>query len=118
MSTAAHAPGPLVALVTGSQGGIGAATVVAFREAGWTVVGADRETGADVVADLATADGARAAIEAAAAQGRLDAVCCMHGISGRSLGDGPVETCTEAAWDAVLDANLRSVFLLCRHAVP
>jgi meso-butanediol dehydrogenase / (S,S)-butanediol dehydrogenase / diacetyl reductase len=43
---------------------------------------------------------------------------CAHGISGRRLGDGPVDTCTEEAWDAVLDANLRSVFLYCRSAVP
>ena len=28
---------------------------------------------------------------------RLDALVCAHGISGRRLGDGPVETCTEEA---------------------
>jgi NAD(P)-dependent dehydrogenase (short-subunit alcohol dehydrogenase family) len=49
---------------------------------------------------------------------RLDALVCAHGISGRRLGDGPVETCTEEAWDAVLDANLRSVFLYCKRALP
>ena len=40
------------------------------------------------------------------------------GISGRRLGDGPVEDCTEEAWDAVLDTNLKSVFLCCKHAIP
>ena len=40
------------------------------------------------------------------------------GISGRRLGDGPVDECTEEAWDAVLDANLKSVFLCCKHAIP
>ena len=49
---------------------------------------------------------------------RLDALVCAHGISGRRLGDGPVDTCTEEAWDAVLDANLRSVFLYAKRAIP
>ena len=26
--------------------------------------------------------------------------------------------CTEEGWDAVLDGNLRSTFLVCKHAVP
>jgi len=108
-----------VALVTGSQGGIGSAAVVAFRDAGFTVVGADRVPGGEVVADVATPDGARAAVEAAVERhGRLDAVLTAHGISGRRLGDGPVADCSEEGWDAVLDANLRSVFLVCKHAVP
>ena len=50
--------------------------------------------------------------------GRLDVVVTAHGISGRPLGDGPVADCTEEAWDAVLAANLRSVFLVCKFAVP
>jgi NAD(P)-dependent dehydrogenase (short-subunit alcohol dehydrogenase family) len=49
---------------------------------------------------------------------RLDVLVCAHGMSGRALGDGPVETCTEEAWDAVLDTNLRTVFLYCKRAVP
>ena len=49
---------------------------------------------------------------------RLDALVCAHGISGRRLGDGPVDTCTEEGWDAVLDANLRSVFLYAKRAIP
>ncbi|HEV2711827.1 MAG TPA: hypothetical protein VGU26_01930, partial [Gaiellaceae bacterium] len=43
----------------------------------------------------------------------LDALVCAHGISGRSLGDGPVDSCTEEGWDAVLQANLRSTFVYC-----
>jgi meso-butanediol dehydrogenase / (S,S)-butanediol dehydrogenase / diacetyl reductase len=50
--------------------------------------------------------------------GRLDVVFNGAGISGRALGDGPVETCTEEAWDAVLDANLKSVFLCSKFAIP
>jgi NAD(P)-dependent dehydrogenase (short-subunit alcohol dehydrogenase family) len=91
------------AVVTGSEGGIGSATRSAFEAAGFTVAGLDVDD------DPAEIFGAL---------DRLDALVCAHGISGRSLGDGPVETCTEEAWDAVLEANLRSVFVYCKHAVP
>jgi NAD(P)-dependent dehydrogenase (short-subunit alcohol dehydrogenase family) len=87
------------AVVTGSAGGIGTATVAAFEGAGFTVHGVDR---GDSFPELE----------------RLDALVCVHGISGRSLGDGPVETCTEAGWDAVLDANLKSIFLYAKQAIP
>jgi NAD(P)-dependent dehydrogenase (short-subunit alcohol dehydrogenase family) len=107
-----------VALVTGACGGIGGTTVAAFREAGFEVVGADREPGSDVTVDLSTADGAREAVAAATRRGHLRAVVTTHGRSGRSLGDGPVADCPDEAWDAVLDANLRSTFLVCREAVP
>lgn len=99
-----------VALVTGAAGGIGSAVARAFEEAGATVVGVDRGDG-----DLASEpDVARifGALE------RLDVVFNGAGISGRSLGDGPVDECTEAGWDAVLDGNLKSVFLCCKHAIP
>jgi meso-butanediol dehydrogenase / (S,S)-butanediol dehydrogenase / diacetyl reductase len=107
-----------VALITGACGGIGRAAVDRFRAAGFDVVGVDREPGATIVADVATADGARRAVDAGAERGRLRAVFTAHGISGRRLGDGPITDCTEEAWEAVLDGNLRSTFLVCKHAVP
>ncbi len=107
-----------VALITGALGGIGEAAVSAFRQAGFEVVGADRRPGAEVTADVATSEGARSAVEPAAERGHLKAVFLAHGISGRDLGDGPVADCTEEGWDAVLDGNLRSTFLVCKHAVP
>jgi NAD(P)-dependent dehydrogenase (short-subunit alcohol dehydrogenase family) len=91
------------AVVTGSTGGIGSATVTALEAAGFTVSGIEVEDDADEL--FAGLDG-------------LDVLVCAHGISGRRLGDGPVDTCTEEAWDAVLETNLRSVFLYCRRAVP
>jgi len=91
------------AVVTGSKGGIGSATVGAFEAAGFEVSGVDVDD--DPAAVFAALD-------------RLDVLVCAHGISGRSLGDGPVDACTEEAWDAVLAANLRSVFVYCKHAVP
>jgi meso-butanediol dehydrogenase/(S,S)-butanediol dehydrogenase/diacetyl reductase len=91
------------AVITGSNGGIGSATVSAFEAAGFSV------TGLDVDDDPGATFGAL---------DRLDALVCAHGISGRRLGDGPVDSCTEEAWDAVLETNLRSMFVYCKHAVP
>jgi meso-butanediol dehydrogenase/(S,S)-butanediol dehydrogenase/diacetyl reductase len=91
------------AVVSGSEGGIGSATVSAFERAGFTV------TGLEVDDPPATVFGAL---------DRLEVLVCAHGISGRGLGDGPVDTCTEEAWDSVLASNLRSVFVYCKHAVP
>jgi NAD(P)-dependent dehydrogenase (short-subunit alcohol dehydrogenase family) len=101
-------------LVTGAAGGIGSATTAAFERAGDRVAGIDREQ-----ADLAEeAEATRAVAAAAEALGGLDVVVCAHGISGRRFGDGPVDRCTTEGWDAVMDANLRSVFHVCRAAVP
>jgi NAD(P)-dependent dehydrogenase (short-subunit alcohol dehydrogenase family) len=91
------------AVVTGSAGGIGSAAVSALEAAGLSVTGLEAE--ADPAAVFAALD-------------RLDLLVCAHGISGRRLGDGPVDTCTEEAWDAVLGTNLRASFLYCKHAVP
>jgi NAD(P)-dependent dehydrogenase (short-subunit alcohol dehydrogenase family) len=116
-----------VALVTGAAGGIGGAVAAALEAAGASVLGVDRD-GAGVAAcdrivpyeaELATDRGAAGAVAAALDRfGRLDVVFNGHGISGRRFGDGPVHSCSEAGWDAVLDANLKSVFLVCKHAVP
>lgn len=106
------------ALVTGAAGGIGGAVARAFAEAGARVVGVDRVE-ADLVCDLTRADEAERAVTAAEERlGRLDVVFNGAGISGRRLGDGPVDTCTEEAWDAVLAANLKSVFLCSKFAIP
>lgn len=104
----------LVALVTGARGGIGSAVVAAFEAAGHRVLGVDRD-----VADLTDAEQAAGAVAATVERhGRLDAVVCAHGGSGRRFGDGPVDECTEEGWDATLDMNLKSVYLVCRAAVP
>ena len=87
------------AVVTGSAGGIGSATAAAFGDAGFDVHPVDRD---DSFPEL----------------DRLDALVCAHGISGRRFGDGPVDLCTEAGWDAVLEQNLKSVFLYAKRAIP
>jgi NAD(P)-dependent dehydrogenase (short-subunit alcohol dehydrogenase family) len=99
-----------VAVVTGSAGGIGSAVAAAFAASGADVIGLDRDE-----ADLTEPE----AVESFFAElERLDVLFNGAGISGRSLGDGPVDECTVEAWDAVLDTNLRSVFLCSKHAIP
>ena len=110
------------ALVTGAAGGIGSAVVRAFSDAGAQVLAVDRvDTQADeaYVADLTRADETEGAVAAALERfGRLDVVFNGAGISGRSLGDGPIDSCTEEAWDAVVETNLKSVFLCSKYAIP
>ena len=108
------------ALVTGASGGIGQAVVRTFEEAGATVFGVDLvPSDRAFQADLGRADEAEAAVDAAVSElGRLNVVFNGAGISGRPFGDGPVHQCAEEAWDRVLDANLKSVFLVCKLTVP
>ena len=66
-----------VAVVTGSAGGIGAAAAAALTSAGFTVEGIEVDD--DPTAVFGALD-------------RLDVLVCAHGISGRRLGYGPVDT--------------------------
>ncbi len=115
-----------VVLVSGAGGGIGAATVRRFAAAGWRVVALDLDDAAlarlpaeGVVArlrgDIRTADACRALVErAVAAAGRLDAMVNAAGV----WCEGPVEECSEADFDAVVDVNLKGTFFLCSAAIP
>jgi meso-butanediol dehydrogenase/(S,S)-butanediol dehydrogenase/diacetyl reductase len=108
------------ALVTGAAGGIGQAVCNAFSQEGASVFGVDARPAEGVFrADLALAEEAEGAVAAAVETlGRLDVVLNGAGISGRPFGDGPVHECELDAWTRVLDANLRSVFLVCKFAIP
>jgi NAD(P)-dependent dehydrogenase (short-subunit alcohol dehydrogenase family) len=98
------------ALVSGATGGIGAAVCAALADAGYEVTGVAREQ-----ADLTDAAAVETVFDGLE---RLDLVVCAHGGSGRRFGDGPVDECTVAGWEATLAMNLTSVFLVCRQAVP
>ena len=107
-----------VVLVSGAGGGIGAATVRRFAAAGWRVVALDLDDAAlarlpdeGVVArlrgDIRTADSCRElVVQAVAAAGRLDALVNAAGV----WREGPVEECSEADFDAVVDVNLKGIF--------
>ncbi|WP_406495975.1 SDR family oxidoreductase [Streptomyces sp. NBC_01604] len=97
-------------LVAGAQGGIGAACVNAARAAGAQVFEADRDT-----YDITVSAGAGAAVaRAAEALGGLDGIVHAVGMSGRRLGDGPVDECGDEAWREVHRVDLDSVFYLLR----
>ena len=70
------------AVVTGSASGLGAALVTLLEAEGRSVIGVDRHE-ADIVADLATAEGRDAAIAEIVARtgGRLDALVSCAGLS-------------------------------------
>ena len=110
-----------VALVTGAAGGIGRAIVDRFRAEGATVVGVDLADGAPGDLALAVDVTEPAAVagmfaRVADALGGLDVLVNNAGISppeDASVLDTDVET-----WQRVQDANLRSVFLCCRHGIP
>jgi NAD(P)-dependent dehydrogenase (short-subunit alcohol dehydrogenase family) len=120
-------PAGRVAYVTGAGGGIGGAVTRVLVREGAQVVAVDRDlggvpTGAAILpleADLTDEAQVAATIAAAVERhGGLDVVFNGAGISGRRLGDGLVEDIPLAGFSAVMEANLTSVFLVCKHAVP
>lgn len=68
-------------VVTGSASGIGAAVAAQLKREGHQVIGIDRQN-ADIVADLSSAAGRAAAVEAAlaACNGKLDGLVCCAGV--------------------------------------
>lgn len=70
-----------VTVVTGSASGIGAAVCEQLKQAGHRVIGIDRQN-ADIVADLSTAAGRKAAVDGAlqACGGTLDGLVCCAGL--------------------------------------
>jgi NAD(P)-dependent dehydrogenase (short-subunit alcohol dehydrogenase family) len=129
---AADGPGRLAGkrvLVTGASG-IGAATARRCLEEGARVFVADRDAArvdalcanlpglTGTAADLSDEAGAEAvAAEAVEALGGLDVLVNVAGLSGRRYGDGPVHAASAGGWDAVMDNNARSTFLMCRSAL-
>ncbi len=120
-----------VAIITGAAGGIGRAAAAAFAGAGARLLLVDIEElasgqagmpapqAACFRADLTQSGQTQAMVaEAVRRFGRLDVLFNVAGISGRALGDGPVDQCTEEAWNVVLAVNLKSVYLCCRFAIP
>jgi len=110
-----------VCVITGAAGGIGSATVEVFTREGATVVGVDlaeHEVGELALrADLTDED---SVAELYARVGReLDHIDVLFNNAGISpTDDASVLDTSLEAWERVQAANLRSVFLCCKHGIP
>ena len=110
-----------VAVITGAAGGIGAVTAARFSAEGARVAGVDlREHSVGdlaLQADLTSASQVEALYTRVAEHfGRIDILFNNAGISPTD--DDSVLTTSEEAYDRVQAANLKSVFLCCRHGIP
>lgn len=110
-------------LITGAGGGIGRACVQYFSERGWQVIGVDRAPfgedfpaeGCFIQSDIAHPEAAEVIFaEARAFSPTLDALVNNAAVQ---VAKPLVETTVEE-WDAVMAANLRSVFLFVKLAHP
>jgi NAD(P)-dependent dehydrogenase (short-subunit alcohol dehydrogenase family) len=110
-----------VCVVTGASGGIGAATVAMFKREGARVAGVDLAPGAPGELSLQVdVTDERQVVEmyerVAAELGPIDVLFNNAGISPPE--DVSVLDTGLEAWQRVQDANLRSVFLCCKHGIP
>jgi NAD(P)-dependent dehydrogenase (short-subunit alcohol dehydrogenase family) len=110
-----------VCVVTGASGGIGVATVDAFRREGATVVGVDVLEGApgdvSIQADLTDEEQVKGLMARAREEcGRVDVLFNNAGISPTD--DASVLDTGLEVWERVQSVNLRSVFLCCKHGIP
>jgi glucose 1-dehydrogenase len=110
-------------LVTGAAGGIGRASVHLFAEKGWRVVGVDRaefgagfpKDGLFIQSDISRPQDMEAIFEKANAfSDSLDALVNNAAVQ---VAKPLIETSVDE-WDAVMAANLRSVFLGVKLAYP
>jgi NAD(P)-dependent dehydrogenase (short-subunit alcohol dehydrogenase family) len=113
----------LRALVTGGTKGIGKAVVARLREAGAKVLASARAQPAlaqndlFVAADLATAEGCAAVVDATMAQlGGID--IAVHVVGGSSAPAGGFAALDDAEWQRALDQNLFPAVRLDRALLP
>ena len=110
-------------LITGAAGGIGRATVNLFAEKGWRVIGVDRnDYGADfpqnglfIRSNIAQPEDMQAIFERAHAF--TDTLDALVNNAAMQVAKPLIQTTVEE-WDAVMAANLRSVFLGVKLAHP
>lgn len=110
-----------VCVITGAAGSIGRASVEVFRREGATVAGIDLRGEVDcdlfVSADLTDDAEVHTAYGRIAERfGRIDVLFNNAGIAVPE--DGSVLDTQLDTWRRVLDVNLTSVFLCCRHGIP
>ncbi len=116
-----------IALVTGASSGIGAATAIAFAEAGWDVMAAGRDEGrleevADVSDNIAIWSGELSDSDEcdeliADAIDEFGALDCLVNSAGILLRGDAGET-SDDDWRDTMTINLDVPFFLCRTAIP
>ncbi len=110
-------------LITGAAGGIGRAAVHLFAQKGWRVVGVDKaEFGAEfpahglfIRADISHPEEISAIFQKT--QAYADSLDALVNNAALQVAKPLIETSVEE-WDAVMHANLRSVFLGVKLAYP
>ncbi|XBS70343.1 SDR family oxidoreductase [Acerihabitans sp. KWT182] len=117
-----------IVLITGAGAGIGEATARLFAQEGAKVVVADRDfehakAVALSIGEKAWAVAADVAVEADVRQMVEKAVAHFGGIdvlfNNAGFGTlGTVVTLKEETWDAVIDVNLKGVYLCSKYAIP
>jgi NAD(P)-dependent dehydrogenase (short-subunit alcohol dehydrogenase family) len=110
-----------VCVVTGAAGGIGVASAEVFAREGARVVGVDLAEHSvgelSLTADLTDEQAVRSVYTRARSEfGRVDVLFNNAGISPTD--DASVLETTVEAWERVQAANVRSVFLCCKHGIP
>lgn len=110
-------------LITGAAGGIGRATVALFAQKGWRVIGVDRnefgedfpQSGLFIQSDISRAEDMESIFgQAKAFSNTLNALVNNAALQIAK----PLVQTTVEEWDAVMAANLRSVFLGVKLAHP
>ena len=108
-----------VAVVTGSNRGIGPEIVRTLRREGYVVVSNGRSTikgpgDVHVRADAASPSGARRLAAAARKLGGLDLLVCGVG----DFFETPVSRMQLDAWESLFESNLKTAWVCCREALP
>ncbi|MCQ6557646.1 SDR family NAD(P)-dependent oxidoreductase [Paenibacillus mendelii] len=120
-----------VVIITGAASGIGKGTAILFAEEGANLILVDRDMeklegtaeeirlkGGDcrtVCGDVSLTRTAAEVVETAVREfGGLDVVFNNAGI----MPTADILGCTEETWDQVIDVNLKSMFLMCKQAIP
>ncbi len=110
-------------LITGAAGGIGRATVNLFAEKNWRVIGVDKSeygeefpaSGLFIRSDISHPEEMQSIFEQARAF--ADSLDALVNNAAMQVAKPLIETTVEE-WDAVMHANLRSVFLGVKLAYP
>jgi NAD(P)-dependent dehydrogenase (short-subunit alcohol dehydrogenase family) len=118
-----------ILLITGSSG-IAAATarlattrgdlvfVVGKESAECEELSAQLKGSGFFVADVADEQAVKNAVGSCLSRfGRIDALFNVAGLSGRSLGDGPLHECSTAAWETLMKVHATGTFFVCREVI-